>query len=86
MDLEKRYDLSFLVNDTERMVLSDISFDADSPRGWALIPEANDKEKRFCKKMNITIVEADCQDLLDCDGFEMTGASAVGEDVAMAGC
>lgn len=74
-----------MTRDTERMVLSDISYDADAVRGWALIPEANDKEKRFCKKMNIVIVEADCQALLDADGFEMS-ASAVGEDVAMAGC
>jgi hypothetical protein len=73
-----------MTRDTERMVLSDISYDSDDIRGWALIPEANDKEKRFCKKMGIEIIDADCQDLLDSAGFE--AASGVGEDVAMAGC
>jgi len=75
-----------MTRDTERMVLSDISYDADSMRGWALIPEANAKEKRFCKKMNLTLIEADCQDLLDSGGFEMTDTSVVVEDVALAGC
>ncbi|MBV2090612.1 MAG: SIR2 family protein [Candidatus Thiodiazotropha sp. (ex Ctena orbiculata)] len=50
--------------DTERMVLSDIIYAADQPAGWALIPEPNDKERRFCKKMNIEIVEADIDSLL----------------------
>ena len=50
--------------DTERMVLSDIIYASDSPSGWALIPEPNDKERRFCKKMNIEIIEADIEDLM----------------------
>jgi hypothetical protein len=50
--------------DTERMVLSDIIYAADSPAGWALIPEPNDKERRFCKKMNIEIIEADIAELI----------------------
>jgi hypothetical protein len=50
--------------DTERMVLSDLIFAAGSPAGWALIPEPNDKERRFCKKMNIEIIDADINDLL----------------------
>ncbi|MET0008070.1 MAG: SIR2 family protein [Candidatus Thiodiazotropha sp. 6PLUC9] len=48
-----------MTRDTERMVLSDIIYAADQPAGWALIPEPNDKERRFCNKMNIEIVEAD---------------------------
>ncbi|MES9926482.1 MAG: SIR2 family protein [Candidatus Thiodiazotropha sp. 6PDIVS] len=48
-----------MTRDTERMVLSDIIYAADQPAGWALIPEPNEKERRFCKKMNIEIVEAD---------------------------
>lgn len=50
--------------DTERMVLSDIIYASGSPAGWALIPDPNDKERRFCKKMNIEIIEADIPDLL----------------------
>jgi hypothetical protein len=50
--------------DTERMVLSDIIYASGSPSGWALIPEPNDKERRFCKKMNIEIIEGDIDDLL----------------------
>ncbi len=53
-----------MTRDTERMVLSDIIFSAGSPAGWALIPEPNDKERRFCRKMDIEIIEADVDDLL----------------------
>jgi hypothetical protein len=54
-----------MTRDTERMVLSDITYAAGNPAGWALIPEPNEKERRFCKKMNIKIVEADINELLD---------------------
>jgi hypothetical protein len=50
--------------DTERMVLSDIIYAAGKPVGWALIPQPNDKERRFCKKMNIEIIEADIDELI----------------------
>jgi hypothetical protein len=50
--------------DTERMVLSDIIYSAGDPAGWALIPEPSDKERRFCKKMNIEIIEEDIDDLI----------------------
>ncbi len=58
-----------MTRDTERMVLSDIIYSADSPAGWALIPEPNDKERRFCKKKNIEIIEADIDELI---GSEIT--------------
>jgi hypothetical protein len=48
-----------MTRDTERMVLSDIIYAAGAPAGWALIAEPNDKERRFCKKMNIEIIESD---------------------------
>jgi len=57
-----------MTRDTERMVLSDMLYAAGSPAGWALIPEPNDKEKRFCKKMNIEIIEADVDALLAAAG------------------
>lgn len=51
--------------DTERMIMSDMIYNAAaSPAGWALIPEPTDKERRFCEKKDIVIVEADITDLL----------------------
>lgn len=51
--------------DTERMVMSDIIYSGGSPKGWALIPEPTAKERRFCDKMQVEIVEADVRDLLE---------------------
>jgi hypothetical protein len=65
-----------LNRDTERMVMSDITYAAGSPRGWALIPEANDKEKRFCNRQNIEIIEADIQDLLSAANWETEQVAA----------
>jgi hypothetical protein len=53
-----------LNRDTERMVLSDIQFGAAKPAGWALMPHANDKEKRFLAKLGIELVPAGIADLL----------------------
>lgn len=55
--------LRFL-RDTERMVLSDMTYGAGTPTGWALIPEPTDKERRFCDKRGIEILQADIADLL----------------------
>jgi hypothetical protein len=65
--------------DTERMVLSDIIYAADQPAGWALIPEPNEKERRFCKKMNIEIIEADIDTFL---GEEISSLSGLIADQA----
>jgi len=67
---EKRKGLKYvllgmrLTRDTERMVMSDITYDATDPKGWALIPDASDKEKRFCAKVGLEVVDADVADLL----------------------
>jgi len=53
-----------LNRDTERMVLSDMIYGSDQPAGWALIPQPNAKEKRFCAKQNIEIIEADWDALM----------------------
>lgn len=53
-----------LNRDTERMVLADLIHAAGSPAGWALIPEPTDKERRFCGKLGLEIVEADVMDLV----------------------
>jgi len=53
-----------LTRDTERMIMSDITYGSANPRGWALIPEPTEKERRFCARVNIEIIEADIEDLL----------------------
>lgn len=53
-----------LNRDTERMLLSDIQFGAAQPAGWALIPNANDKEKRFLAKLGFEWIPAETADLL----------------------
>ena len=53
-----------MTRDTERMVLSDMIYAAGEPAGWALIPEPNNKERRFCRRQGIEIIEADIDDLL----------------------
>ncbi len=71
--------------DTERMVLSDIIYAADSPAGWVLIPEPNDKERRFCKKMGLELVEAGVNALLAAAGVDVDAADPVPENVSV-GC
>jgi hypothetical protein len=66
----RRKDLQYLLlgmrlnRDTERMVLADIVYAAGNPCGWALIPDPTGKERRFCKRLDIEIVEGDIGDLL----------------------
>ena len=63
---DKRYLLlgMRLNRDSERMVLADLIYGAASPAGWALIEQANDKERRFLKKLGIELIEANLQELL----------------------
>ena len=60
-----------LNRDSERMVLSDITYDASEPRGWFLNKNPTPKEQRFCKKLGLEILNADIQDLLDAVGFSI---------------
>ena len=53
-----------LKRDTQRMILSDMVVDADSPAGWALIPEPTAKERRYCVSKHIEILECTIPDLL----------------------
>lgn len=64
--LGKRYLLLGLRlnRDTERMVLADMIYGAAAPAGWAFIPSPTDKERRFCAKLGLELVEADVADLL----------------------
>jgi hypothetical protein len=51
-----------LNRDTERMVLSEIMFGAGQPSGWALIPDASAKERRFLDKLGLEWVNAGTED------------------------
>ena len=53
-----------LTRDTERMVMSDIIYAADEPKGWALIPEPNAKEERFCERLGLEIIRENIQDFM----------------------
>ena len=53
-----------LNRDTERMVMSDMIFAAAEPAGWVLIQEPTDKERRFCKKLGLELIEANLFDLI----------------------
>jgi len=48
-----------LNRDTERMVMSDFIYAAAEPAGWVFISAPTDKEKRFCKKVGLEIIDAD---------------------------
>jgi hypothetical protein len=56
-----------LNRDTERMVMADMIYAAAQPAGWIFIAEPTDKEKRFCKKVGLEIIQADV--------FEFIGAA-----------
>ncbi len=56
-----------LNRDTERMVLADMIYAAAEPSGWAFIAAPTDKERRFCRKVGLEIIEGDV--------FEFIGAA-----------
>lgn len=53
-----------LRRDTERMVLSDLIYGAAEPAGWALIENPSDKERRFCQRLGIEIVDGSLAELM----------------------
>lgn len=57
-----------LNRDTERMVMADMIYAAAAPAGWVFIVEPTDKERRFCKKLGLEIIEEDV--------FDFVGATA----------
>ena len=64
-----------LQRDTDRMVMSDITYASAEPKGWALIPQPTDKEVRFCARQGIEIIAADVGDLLAAAGFAVAKAA-----------
>ena len=53
-----------LNRDSERMVMSDIVYGAAEKKGWVLNKNPTDKEKRFCKKVGLEILDVDVEGLL----------------------
>lgn len=51
--------------DTERMVMSDLIYDAADPAGWVLIADPSPKERKVCERKHLQLIEADCSDLLE---------------------
>jgi hypothetical protein len=54
-----------LNRDSERMVMSDIVYGAAEKKGWVLNKNPTDKERRFCQKIGLEILDAGVEDLLD---------------------
>ena len=55
--------------------MSDITYAADEPKGWALLPNPTDKEKRYCARQGIELLDADVNDLLAAAGFATAQAA-----------
>jgi hypothetical protein len=71
---EKRYLLLGLRlnRDTERMVLADLTYDRAGEGGWAVIPNATDKEKRFCRnKLGIEVLDMPLAEFMGALGVEI---------------
>jgi hypothetical protein len=64
--------------DTERMVLTDIIYDAGTPAAWALMPDANAKERRFAARLGIEIIDAGVDALLAATLTDEAEASTIG--------
>lgn len=58
-----------LTRDTERMVLSDITYAASEQRGWAMIAEPTAKERRYCDRIGFEVIESDWTQLLEAAGI-----------------
>ena len=53
-----------LRRDTERMILTELMYGADSDAGWVFIEQPTTKERRFCEKRGLTLIEAPASSLL----------------------
>jgi hypothetical protein len=71
---EKKYLLLGLRlnRDTERMVLADLTYGRSCEGGWAVIPNATDKERRFCKtKLGIEVIDMPLAEFMHAFGVEI---------------
>ncbi len=53
-----------LNRDTERMVMADMIYSAAQPAGWVFIAEPTAKERRFCQRIGLEIVQADLYEFI----------------------
>jgi hypothetical protein len=58
-----------LNRDSERMVMADIIYSAAEPKGWVLNKSPTNKEKRYCEKMGLEILDLGVDDLLAAAGW-----------------
>jgi len=63
---DKKYLLLGLAlnRDSERMVMSDITYGANEHRGWFLRKNPTDKEKRFTERLGFELIEIESQEFL----------------------
>lgn len=53
-----------LNRDTERMVMADMIYSAAEPAGWVFISAPTEKEKRYCKKIGLEIIDAEISEFI----------------------
>jgi hypothetical protein len=53
-----------LNRDTERMVMADMIWSSAEPAGWVFIAEPTDKERRYCKKIGLEILQTDVHEFI----------------------
>ena len=58
-----------LNRDSERMVMSDIIYSAAEPKGWVLNKSPTNKEKKYCGKMGLEILDIGVDELLAAAGW-----------------
>ena len=58
-----------LNRDSERMVMSDIVYSAAEPKGWVLNKSPTNKEKKYCAKMGLEIIDIGVEELLAAAGW-----------------
>lgn len=54
-----------LNRDSERMVMSDITYDSQEHRGWVLNKNPTAKELRYCEKKGLEIIDMDVSEFLN---------------------
>lgn len=70
-----------LTRDTERIMVSELIFNhRDDPAAWALIASPSAKERRFCDRHGIKIVDADLEDFLQLTTRDAGGSLPVNSD------
>lgn len=60
-----------LNRDSERMVMSDIIYGAkEDPKGWVLNKNPTAKERRFCARIGLEIIDMDISEFIETVGYE----------------